>query len=243
MKDSNARVAIVTGGGEGIGAEIVLHLLSQNIRVIVAELHPESKNFELKDKDRMLLIKTDVKKEHSIKQMIKRGAAHFGRIDYLINNAGILPDEEATFEKITLKTWNEYIATNLTAAFLTSKYAARYIRKHKGNIVNIASTRALQSEGNCEPYAASKGGLVSLTHELAISLAPDIRVNCISPGWIDTHHIKITKKDHAVHPVGRAGKPEDIANLVSFLISDQAAFITGQNFIADGGMTIKMIYK
>ena len=243
MKDKNAKVAIVTGGGQGIGAEIALHLLSQNMHVIVAELHLESKNFELKDKERLLLIKTDVKKESSIKEMIKRGIAHFGRIDYLINNAAILPDEKAVFEKITLKTWNEYIATNLTAAFLTSKYAAPHIRKHKGSILNIASTRALQSEGNCEPYAASKGGLVALTHELAISLSPHIRVNCISPGWIDTHHMKITKKDHAVHPVGRAGKPEDIANLVSFLLSDKAAFITGQNFIADGGMTIKMIYK
>jgi NAD(P)-dependent dehydrogenase (short-subunit alcohol dehydrogenase family) len=237
-----AKVAIVTGGGQGIGAEIVLHLLSQNIRVIVAELHPEAKNFDLKDKERLLMIKTDVKKESSIKQMIKQGVAHFGRLDYLINNAGMLPDEKAKFEKISLKTWNDYIATNLTASFLTSKYAAEHIRKNKGSIVNIASTRALQSEGNCEPYAASKGGLVSLTHELAISLGPDIRVNCVSPGWIDTGHLKITKKDHAVHPVGRVGKPEDIANLVSFLLSDKAAFITGQNFIADGGMTIKMIY-
>ncbi len=243
MIDKNAKVAIVTGGGQGIGAEIALHLLSQNIRVIVAELHIASKNFDLKDKDRLLIIKTDVKKENSIKQMIKQGIAHFGRLDYLINNAGILPDEKATFEKTTLKIWNEYIATNLTAAFLTSKYAVPHLRKQKGNIVNIASTRALQSEGNCEPYAASKGGLITLTHELAISLAPDIRVNCISPGWIDTHHMKITKKDHAIHPVGRAGRPEDIANLASFLISDKAAFITGQNFIADGGMTIKMIYK
>jgi NAD(P)-dependent dehydrogenase (short-subunit alcohol dehydrogenase family) len=243
MKDKNTKVAIVTGGGQGIGAEIALQLLSQNIRVIVAELHPESSNFELNDKDRLLIIKTDVKKETSIKQMIKQGVKHFGRLDYLINNAGILPDEDAIFEKISLKTWNEYISTNLTGAFLTSKYAAPHIRKQKGSIVNIASTRFLQSEGNCEPYAASKGGLVALTHELAISLASDVRVNCISPGWIDTHHIKITKKDHAVHPVGRAGKPEDIANLVSFLISDKAAFITGQNFIADGGMTIKMVYK
>ena len=243
MKDKNAKVAIVTGGGQGIGAEIAIHLLSQNIRVIVAELHPGSNNFKLKDKDRLLMIKTDVKKEKSIKQMIEQGFTHFGRLDYLINNAAILPDEKAIFEKITLKTWNDYIATNLTGAFLTSKYAAPHMRKHKGSIVNIASTRFLQSEGNCEPYAASKGGLVSLTHELAISLAPDIRVNCISPGWIDTHHLKITKKDHAVHPVGRAGKPQDIANLVSFLISEQAAFITGQNFIVDGGMTIKMIYK
>ncbi len=237
------KVAIVTGGGKGIGAEIALHLLAQNIRVVIAEIHPESKRFALIDKDRLLIVKTDVKKEASIKQMIKRTLTHFGRIDYLINNAGILPDEDTTFEKISLNRWNEYLATNLTAAFLTSKYAAPHLRKNKGNIVNIASTRALQSEGNCEPYAASKGGLVALTHELAISLGPDVRVNCVSPGWIDTHHLKITKKDHEAHPVGRAGKPEDIASLVCFLLSDQAGFITGQNFIADGGMTIKMVYK
>ena len=170
MKDKSSKVAIVTGGGQGIGAEIVLHLLSQNIRVIVAELNPEKSNFELKDKERLLIVKTDVKEESAIKQMIKKGVDHFGRLDYLINNAGMLPNEKVKFEKLTLKTWNEYIATNLTAAFLTSKYAAPYLRKQKGSIVNIASTRAMQSEGNCEPYAASKGGLISLTHELAISL-------------------------------------------------------------------------
>lgn len=237
----NEKVAIVTGGGQGIGAAIALHLLSHNIRVIVADLHPQ--NFKLKDKEQLLLIQTDVKKENSIKHMIQRGVAHFGRLDYLINNAAMLPHEDDLFEKISLKTWNAYIATNLTAPFLTAKYAALHIRKHRGSILNIASTRALQSEGNCEPYSASKGGLISLTHELAISLAPDIRVNCISPGWIDTHHLKITKQDHAVHPVGRVGKPQDIATLAHFLLSDEASFITGQNFVADGGMTIKMIYK
>lgn len=243
MKNKNNKVAIVTGGGQGIGAAIVLKLLSNDINVIVAELRPESMNFDLKNDNRLFILKTDVKKEKSIQQMIKKGLSHFDRIDYVINNAGILPDESATFEKISLKTWNEYIATNLTAAFLTSKYATPHLRKNKGNIINIASTRALQSEGNCEPYAATKGGLVALTHELAISLAPDIRVNCISPGWIDNHHMKITKHDHKAHPVGRVGKPEDIAYLVEYLISDRAAFITGQNFIIDGGMTVKMIYK
>lgn len=236
------KVAIVTGGGKGIGAEIALQLLSQDIRVVVAEIDPTHKSYNVRDPSRLLFVKTDVKKESSIKQMIKKTVENFGRIDYLINNAGMLPDENTIFKNISLKTWNEYIATNLTAAFLTAKYAEAYLRKSKGAIVNIASTRFLQSEGGCEPYAASKGGLVSLTHELAISLGPDVRVNCISPGWIDTQNEKLTKKDHEQHPVGRVGKPEDIANLVLFLISDKATFITGQNFIADGGMTVKMIY-
>jgi NAD(P)-dependent dehydrogenase (short-subunit alcohol dehydrogenase family) len=115
-----------------------------------------------------------------------------------------------------------------------------HLRKTAGSIVNIASTRALQSEPNTEAYAATKGGVVALTHALAMSLGPRIRVNCISPGWIAK--TKLSKKDHAQHPVGRAGRPQDVGELVAFLISDPAGFITGQNFVADGGMTRKMIY-
>jgi NAD(P)-dependent dehydrogenase (short-subunit alcohol dehydrogenase family) len=234
------KVAIVTGGSKGIGAEIALHLLSQDISVVVADIKPFLKS---NDPSRFLFVKTDVKKESSIKEMIRRGVHHFGRIDFLINNAGVLPDEKASFEKTSLKTWNEYISTNLTGPFLCAKYATPFLKKQKGSIINIASTRFLQSEGNNEPYAASKGGLVSLTHELAVTLGPDIRVNCISPGWIHTQKEKLKKSDHTQHPAGRVGKPEDVAHLVTFLISDQAAFITGQNFIVDGGMTIKMIYS
>ncbi len=233
-----SKVAIVTGGGKGIGAEIVLHLLAQDIRVVVAEITG------IKAKDpRVFVVKTDVKKEASVKEMIRKAVSHFGRIDYLVNNAGLLPDEKISFEQITLKRWNDYLGTNLTGAFLCTKYALPHLRKRGGAIVNIASTRALQSEGNSEPYAASKGGLVSLTHELAVTLGPAIRVNCISPGWIHTQREKLKKSDHAQHPVGRVGQPEDIAHMVTFLLSDEASFITGQNFIVDGGMTVKMIYS
>jgi NAD(P)-dependent dehydrogenase (short-subunit alcohol dehydrogenase family) len=110
-------------------------------------------------------------------------------------------------------------------------------------IVNIASTRALQSEPNTEAYAASKGGIVALTHALAVSLGPAVRVNCISPGWIDVRASQLSDQDHAQHPVGRVGKPLDIAKLVLFLLSEDAGFITGQNFVVDGGMTRKMIYE
>ncbi len=240
MKDS--KVAIVTGAGGGIGAEIALHLVAQNIRVVVAEVNPLLKKNHSKDPSRLLFIKTDVKSESSVKQMINQTIKHFGRIDYLVNNAGIIADEKASFFETSVKTWNDYIATNLTGAFICAKYAAKYLIENQGSIVNIASTRAFQSEGNNEPYAASKGGLVALTHELAMSLAPDVRVNCISPGWINAHNEKLKKIDHQQHPVGRVGRPDDIAHMVSYLISDQASFITGQNFIIDGGMSVKMIY-
>jgi NAD(P)-dependent dehydrogenase (short-subunit alcohol dehydrogenase family) len=107
--------------------------------------------------------------------------------------------------------------------------------------VNIASTRALQSEPDTEAYAASKGGLVALTHALAMSLGPRVRVNCVSPGWIA--HTSVRRKDHAQHPVGRVGNDQDVAELVAYLISDAAGFVTGQNFVIDGGMTKKMIYQ
>jgi hypothetical protein len=110
--------------------------------------------------------------------------------------------------------------------------------------VTVASTRALMSEPDTEAYAASKGGLVALTHALAISLGPDVRVNCVSPGWIATENYgALRRKDHRQHPAGRVGKTEDIANMVAFLLdAGRSGFVTGANFIVDGGMTRKMIY-
>jgi len=133
-----------------------------------------------------------------------------------------------------------------------AKHAVPHLRAARGVIVNIASTRALQSEPHTEAYSASKGGLVALTHALAISLGPDVRVNCVSPGWIDTRSWTkrsrrssdpLPPEDHAQHPAGRVGTPGDVAELVLYLISDRAGFVTGQNFVADGGMTRKMIYR
>lgn len=125
-------------------------------------------------------------------------------------------------------------------------------RSGGGAMINIASTRALQSEPNTEAYAASKGGVLALTHALAVSLGPDrIRVNAVSPGWIDVTEWKkaalrkaahLTEADHAQHPVGRVGHPDDIASACVFLASDEAGFVTGQNLVIDGGMTVKMIY-
>jgi NAD(P)-dependent dehydrogenase (short-subunit alcohol dehydrogenase family) len=109
-------------------------------------------------------------------------------------------------------------------------------------VVNIASTRALQSEPDTEAYVAAKGGVVALTHALAISLGPQVRVNCVSPGWIDTGRSRLRRADHAQHPAGRVGRGEDVAELACYLLSERSGFTTGANFVVDGGMTRKMIY-
>jgi len=175
---------------------------------------------------------------------------HFRRLGMVVCNAGIgYPGVPVT--DLTLEQWRRVIDVNLTGCFLCAKHGAEHLRKTGGSIVNIASTRAIQSEANTEPYSASKGGIVALTHALALSLGPQIRVNCISPGWIETRPWKKESKrstpqlraeDHAQHPAGRVGKPEDVASLVAYLASEEAGFITGQNFVVDGGMTRKMIY-
>lgn len=237
------KVAIVTGAGRGIGAGIARYLLREHWKVVAAEVNPDLQQ-KLPDHPSLFFIETDVKNELSVKKMIDAAVSHFGQIDALINNAGILPNHRVPVEELSLEQWSETIDVNLTGAFLCSKHAVPHLRKQKGTIVNIASTRAFQSEPHTEPYSASKGGIAALTHALAMSLGPDIRVNCVCPGWIHTEDPKtLSQSDHAQHPVGRVGKVEDIAAMVSFLISEQAGFITAQNFIVDGGMTKKMIYE
>lgn len=153
--------------------------------------------------------------------------------------------------ELELDEWNRVLAVNLTGPFLCSKYAAEELKKVRGVIINMCSTRAIQSEPNTEAYSATKGGLLSMTHALAMSLGPEIRVNAISPGWIDVSAIRkksaanqypLSEADHRQHPAGRVGNAQDIANMVYFLLQAENDFITGQNFVIDGGMTKKMIY-
>ncbi len=134
------------------------------------------------------------------------------------------------------------IAVNLTAPFLVAKICLPLLKESQGSIVNICSTRAVQSEPNTEAYSASKGGLISLSHALAVSLGPDVRVNCVSPGWIDTSNNKLRAIDHNQHLTGRVGQVGDVASMVKYLLSNDANFITGQNFTVDGGITKKMTY-
>ncbi len=229
------QTVIVTGAAQGIGRAIAGLLVQRGYRVVVADLHaPAGK------REQFLFIRTDVSSEASVRACVRTTLKRFGRIDALVNNAGLTGPGNGPVEKLALREWNRRIAVNLTGAFLMAKHCVPQLKKRGGAIVNIASTRALQSEPDTEAYAASKGGLVALTHALAMSLGPRVRVNCVSPGWIAKEAVR--KKDHAQHPVGRVGRGEDIAQIVAYLLSDAAGFISGQNFFVDGGMTKKMIY-
>ena len=249
------KVVVVTGGAQGIGKGIVQKLLTAGVTGIIADLDGEAgeeTRIEFAGLGNVRFILTDVSDETAVENCIARCLEEFGRIDALVNNAGIASPHNAPLESLSLADWNRVIGTNLTGCFLMAKYAIPLLRKARGSIVNIASTRALQSEPDTEAYAASKGGIVAFTHALAMSLGPEVRVNCISPGWIDVSQWHksscrrpepLSETDHHQHPVGRVGMPEDIAAMVSFLLSDDGGFITGQNFVVDGGMTRKMIYE
>jgi NAD(P)-dependent dehydrogenase (short-subunit alcohol dehydrogenase family) len=144
---------------------------------------------------------------------------------------------------LSLEEWSRVLATNLTSTFLFARAAAAMLSEAQGAIVTIASTRARMSEPDTESYAAAKGGLVALTHALAISLGPRVRANVISPGWIDVGKDPIRPRDHAQHPAGRVGRPEDVASLAAWLLHPDQGFVTGGEFVVDGGMTRKMIYE
>jgi len=254
MESASPRVAIVTGGAQGIGKGIARCLLELGQQVVIADVDAEAgqeTRQEYRGLGEIAFIETDVASEASVQRCVQRVVERHKRLDALVNNAGLARPPREPVEALSLEVWNRYLATNLTGCFLMTKHCVPHLRQARGAIVNIASTRAMQSEPHTEAYSATKGGLVALTHALAVSLGPEIRVNCISPGWIDVTEWKkrsarrptdLRPEDHAQHPAGRVGTPGDVAALVAFLISDEAGFITGQNFIVDGGMTKKMIY-
>lgn len=229
-------VALVTGGARGIGAGIAARLARDGYRLVIADLHtPE---------DAILgrHVICDVAVESDVAALMTNIRAREGRLDALVCNAGI--NIRKSVEELSLAEWSRVIATNLTSSFLLVRSAAALLRPRNGEgqgaVVTIASTRAHMSEPDTEAYAASKGGLVALTHALAISLGPEIRVNCISPGWIHTKGEPPRPEDHADHPAGRVGTVEDVAALAAFLLGPESGFITGAEFIVDGGMTRKM---
>ncbi len=162
------------------------------------------------------------------------------RLDALICNAGFMI--RMPLADLSLAEWSSVLATNLTSTFLLVRAAEPLLRAAKGVIVTIASSRARMSEPDTESYSASKGGLVALTHALAISLGSDVRANCISPGWIQTKGPEPSAEEHAFHPAGRVGRAEDIAGLAAFLVGPDSGFITGTEFVVDGGVTRKMTY-
>lgn len=254
MTDFANKTIVVTGGAQGIGRSIVTLLLDRKANVVIADCDVEAGEelaAALNLPVRTLFHPTDVASEAEVCSCIAAAIARFGRLDGLVNNAGIAHPGRTPVTELSLDAWERMLRVNLTGGFLMSKHAAPHLERHNGAIVNIASTRALQSEPHTEAYSASKGGLVALTHALAISFAHRIRVNVVLPGWIDVsglqkasarHPDELRPADHFQHPVGRVGAPDDVAAMVAYLLSGEAGFITGQSFVVDGGMTRKMIY-
>ncbi len=242
---------IITGGAQGIGKIATQELLKNNYHISIFDNYKEALDefeSELKNEE-CSFYHVDVSNEKEVVEAINDSHKRNGNLYGLINNAAISINKPIT--ELTLEEWQQVIDTNLTGAFLCSKYALPYLKESKGRIINMASTRAFQSEQDTEAYSASKGGIFALTHALAMSTAPDVSVNSISPGWIDVsavrkkstaHQIKLSKEDHEQHPAGRVGNALDIARTILFLLDERNDFITAQNFVVDGGMTKKMIY-
>lgn len=249
------KVVVITGSGQGIGQCMALEYAKEGASVIIAEIDEEA-GLETKEMieaghGECLFIQTDVGNEVSVEQMVTQTVERYGKIDILINNAAIQSggDNDHLLTR-SVEAFEKVMRVNVTGAYICAKYCVSYMPEGS-SILNIVSTRALMSEAHTEPYSASKGALLALTHSLANSLAHRVRVNAISPGWIDVSDWKkkenrkfvaLTDEDHAQHLVGRVGVPEDIAKAALYLTGEGAGFITGSHLVIDGGMTVKMIY-
>lgn len=243
------RVALVTGGARGIGLGIAAWLLVEGWKVVLADVDTTRGSLVAQALgEGAAFVPMDVSSDQQVSAGVAAALGRFGRLDALVCNAAIANAHNGPLESLPLAHWQRVIGVNLTGTMLLARHCAPYLRARNGAIVNLCSTRAHQSEPDSEAYAASKGGVLALTHALAISLAPEIRVNAISPGWIDARDPgerraePLSEADHGQHPTGRVGTVEDIASATSWLLSQNAGFITGQELIIDGGMTRKMIY-
>lgn len=242
-------VTVISGGAQGIGRAIAERLLKQGQQLVILDSDAgAAAEFEAEHRGRVHARAGDAADEALVAEAVAL-AQGCGQLQGVVANAGISINRP--LEELSLAQWNRVLGVNLTGPFLLARQAAPALRATGGAMVLIGSSRALMSEANTEAYSASKGGVVALAHALAISLGPQVRVNCVSPGWIATEgwqrrdhrrEPQLSAADHAQHPVGRVGRPEDVAALVAFLLSDEAGFITGAHYLVDGGMTRKMIY-
>lgn len=252
MAQTTRNTIVITGCSRGIGRGLTRFFCENGFRVAgidVDRQEAETLRNETSNADAFEFFHGSVDDEAFLKTVYQSLADE--RVTGLVNNAAHSTPYTGPIEELDIKTWNSFISVNLTGAMLNMKYAVPYLRKTRGAIVNMSSTRAIQSEPHSECYAAAKSGLIGITHASAVSLGPDIRVNAIAPGWIDTTRHQGSKSDPyefrdvdlSQHPAGMVGTPDDIAHLAEYLLSEKSRFVTGQVFFIDGGMTRKMIYE
>lgn len=220
------KVAVVTGGAKGIGKAVAEAFRQEGAKVCVIDLLPND------------YFTGDLADQTILENFARKVIADHGHVDYLINNA--LPLMKG-IDACSYEEFNYALRVGITAPFYLTKLFAPHFASGAA-IVNISSSRDRMSQPQTESYTAAKGGISALTHALAVSLSSKIRVNSISPGWIDTDYATYKGPDAVQHPAGRVGNPMDIANMVLYLCSDKAGFITGENICIDGGMTRQMIY-
>lgn len=220
------RVAVVTGGAKGIGKTIADEFRKAGAHVCVIDVLPND------------YFVGDLAEQSVLEAFARKIIADYGRVDFLVNNA--LPLMKG-LEECSYEAFNYALRVGVTAPFYLTKLFAPYFAPG-GAVVNISSSRDRMSQPQTESYTAAKGGIFALTHAMAVSLAGKVRVNSISPGWIDTDFTEYHGPDADQQPAGRVGNPLDIANMVLYLCSDKAGFITGENICIDGGMTRQMIY-